>query len=172
MNNGFLKMKKKNIAVFLHIDTLLPKNFDNLILEKMIINDFCFFYLKFDDNHIALKTIEFQVNNIRNFPYGDQCFCIKYDFHLKYNMFDDLPFMEDYQYILKIPKNNRNNCINDYVITIARRYKNKDGFSFISISNNLLNNKNLIDLYHKNENIFKLEKNYYKNGLLGYYYYD
>ena len=85
-------------------------------------------------------------------------------------MFDDIPFMEDYQYILKIPMKDRKNNISENIITSARRYKNKNGFSFSSITNNVLNNKELIKLYHDNYDIFELEKKYYKNGLLGHYY--
>lgn len=172
MNAGFMKMHKNNISVFLHIDTFLPKNFDILILEKLDQTKFCYFRLKFDNNHILFRTIEYQVNYIRQFPYGDQCFCMKYDFHKNIGMFDDLPFMEDYEYILKIPLKYRTNSISKNIITSSRRYKNVNGFSFSSIGNNVLNNKKLIKLYNQKYNILELEKNYYKNGLLGFHYYE
>lgn len=170
MNHGFMNIQKNNIAIFLHVDTSLPKNYDLLILEKMKKVNFCYFQLKFDNNHPLFKVIEYQVNYIRHFPYGDQCFCVKYNFHKNIGMFDDIPFMEDYQYVLKISKKDRTNNISENIITGARRYKDKNGFSFSSIINNVLNNKNLIELYNKKYDVFELEKIYYKNGLLGYYY--
>lgn len=170
MNAGFMNIKKNNIAIFLHVDTLLPKNYDLLILEKMKKVSFCYFQLKFDNNHSLFKVIEYQVNCIRQFPYGDQCFCVKYNFHKNVGMFDDIPFMEDYQYVLKISKKYRTNSISENITTSARRYKNKNGFSFSSITNNVLNNKKLIKLYNQKYDIFELANIYYKNSLLGYYY--
>ena len=170
MNAGFMNIQKNNIAIFLHIDTLLPKNYDLLILEKMKKVNFCYFHLKFDNNHPLFKVMEYQINYFRKFPYGDQCFCVKYNFHKNVGMFDDIPFMEDYQYVLKISKKERTNNIYENIITSARRFKNKNGFSFTSIINNVLNNKKIIELYNQKYDILKLEKIYYKNGLLGYYY--
>ena len=158
MNTGFLNMKYDNIAIFLHVDTFLPKNYDLLILNKMKDVDFCYFKLKFNHKHRMFRIIENEVNNIRNFPYGDQCFCVKYNYHKKYNLFDDIPFLEDYTYILKIPKKDRKNYINSYIITSSRRYKNEKGYSYKSIFNNILNNKKIIKLYHKNYDINELEK--------------
>lgn len=166
LNIGFQHINTEIVA-FLHCDTIVPSSFDKLIIDKLKNTPFCYFKLQFDNLHLALKIICTQVNNLRNFPYGDQCFCMKSSFHRKMKLFKDLPFMEDYQYVLDLPVKYRSNAIDAYVITSARRYKNCYGFSYKSIFSNVLNNKNLIKRYHQGENINELSKIYYKNQLLG-----
>ena len=52
MNIGFNLFKDyAKISIFLHCDTLLPKNYDILIINKLNTFKFCFFKLKFDNNH-------------------------------------------------------------------------------------------------------------------------
>ena len=169
LNIGF-KSRYSDLVSFLHCDTLVPNNFDNLIIKKLEETPFCYFKLQFDNGHPALKIVCAQVNNIRNFPYGDQCFCVKADFHIKYGLFPELPFMEDYQYILNIPSEYRSAAIDSFIITSARRYKNRFGYSFKSVFKNVFNNKQLINQYHQNKNIDELSKIYYKNNLLGTHY--
>ncbi len=172
MNYGF-DLSKSNINCFLHVDTFLPHHFDILIINKLKQVDFCFFELKFDDKHILFRGIEYSVNSYRCFPYGDQCFCVNKDFHLKYGKFPDIPVMEDFAYIEKIPKENRKNVISgQHALTSARRYKSKDGFTYKSITKNVLNNKRLIKMYQNNHDIIELSKIYYKNELLGTSYYE
>jgi hypothetical protein len=172
MNYGF-DLSKSNINCFLHVDTFLPNHYDILIINKLKQVDFCFFELKFDDNHFLFRGIEYSVNSYRCFPYGDQCFCVNRNFHLKYGKFPDIPVMEDFAYIENIPKENRKNVISGHhALTSARRYKCKNGFTYKSITKNVLNNKKLIKMYQNNHDIIELSKIYYKNELLGTSYYE
>ena len=94
---------------------------------------------RYFSTHKALLIVEKSVNILRNFPYGDQSFCILSEFHIKMNLYSDIPIMEDVDYINKIPINNRYNVINDYIITSDRRFRNIDGLSYKSIVTNFNN---------------------------------
>jgi len=170
MNIGF-KSNKSRYCMFLHCDTLLPKSFDTLVISKLSNCNFCFFKLKFDNTHIALRLVEKSVNNVRNFPYGDQCFCLNSKYHIDIGMFQDISFLEDYVYIKEqIPISYRQNVIDDYIITSSRRFSSKKRLGYSSVYKNVKNNKDLINRYNSGECIDDLSKIYYKNGLNGTYY--
>ena len=64
--------------------------------------------------HPHEKTVKTIINN---------CFCVLNSYHEEIGSYKDIPFLEDYQYIEKIPINFRNNVLESYIITNARRYK-------------------------------------------------
>lgn len=170
MNIGF-KSNKSKYCMFLHCDTLLPKSFDTLVISKLSNCNFCFFKLKFDMTNLALRLVEKSVNNVRNFPYGDQCFCLNSKYHSDIGMFKDISFLEDYVYIKEqIPISYRQNVIDAYIITSSRRFFSKKGLGYSSVYKNVKNNKDLINRYNSGECIDNLSKIYYKNGLNGTYY--
>ena len=173
MNKGFLSSKSE-IVMFLHVDTKLPFNFDSMVITKLTENNFCYFYLQYDQNNLLIKLIEKTVNNIRNFPYGDQCFCVKSEYHHKIGMFPDIPFMEDYEYVEKrLKPEERSNVITTPIITSVRRYTgSKHGLTLSSVQKNMRNNRHLIQRYHAGECINRLHDIYYKNGLFGTFYYE
>ncbi len=159
MNKG-ASLASKDILLFLHADTILPKNaFDiiSTILENKNIQAGAF-DLSFDSNRFILSIIAKVASwrsRITKVPYGDQAIFIRKNIFEKIKGYENISLMEDVNLMQKLKKENLNIKISKQkVITSARKWENK-GIIYTTLRNWIL-----ISLYYCGVNPNKLTKFY------------
>ncbi len=159
MNEG-AKHASSEVLLFLHVDTVLPKNallhVKEVLKQKDVVAGA--FDLDFDTKKKSLKFIA-KVASWRSkktgLPYGDQAIFIKKDIFERVGGYENIALMEDVNLMQKLKKQKlKIQIINHKVITSPRRYE-KNGILF-----NLLKNWVLISLYLVGVNSNKLAKFY------------
>jgi rSAM/selenodomain-associated transferase 2 len=117
------------ILLFLHADTVLPANFEQLILQTLARQDIVAgaFSLGFDSQANSLACIAWGANLRSRFlhlPYGDQAlFTSRTCFHAV-GGFPEMEIMEDFVFVKRIRKKGRIAILPEKVITSARRWQN------------------------------------------------
>lgn len=114
---------------FLHADTLLNKNniqdIKNFLKNLECKNKVGYFKLSFNERSFSSKLISIWANLrtiIFKLPFGDQGLLIKRNYYLELGGHSNKVIMEDLEFIIKVPKNNRI-LLNSYVSTSFKRYK-------------------------------------------------
>lgn len=137
------KCAKGEIFLFLHADTLLPKNWDEQILNLYEKNKNLAgaFKLGIKTENLIIKAIEF-LANIRviftNTPYGDQGQFFSSKLFNNINGYDEIPLMEDIEIIKRVHRKNlKVKIIDEKIYTSDRRWK-KEGIFYTSIRNRIL----------------------------------
>ncbi|YAI82588.1 MAG: TIGR04283 family arsenosugar biosynthesis glycosyltransferase [cyanobacterium endosymbiont of Rhopalodia sterrenbergii] len=127
MNQGAL-LATGNILLFLHVDTILPQGYDELILNRFsspkIVGEA--FKLRIDTSLFSLRLIEILVNWRSQFfsiPYGNQAIFVKTSVFQKIGGFTNLPIMEDFDFIQKLNKRGKIHVLSAKVVTSARRWQ-------------------------------------------------
>ncbi len=166
MNRG-AKIAKGEVLLFLHADTILSEEISSLYQHEVIscfqevlkrdvkqvqgkvrhdrteIYDKYiggFFRLKFDDDSLSTKLVEFFANlraRLFSLPYGDQAIFVKKDVFEKIGGFKEYPFLEDIDLVLRLRKFGSLKYLPLNVIASSRRLK-KDYFLspiFVSLRN-------------------------------------
>jgi len=137
MNKG-AALAKGEILLFLHADTLLPLPPGNFLKEEFFKDHIGgFFRLKFDDNSISTKLVEFFANlrsRIFSLPYGDQAIFIKRAAFEKIGGVREYPFLEDIDLSMRIRKFGKLKYIPLKVIASSRRLKKGYPLSPIIVS--------------------------------------
>ena len=137
MNKG-ASLAKGEILLFLHADTLLPLPPGNFLKEEFFKDHIGgFFRLKFDDNSISTKLVEFFANlrsRIFSLPYGDQAIFIKRAAFEKIGGVREYPFLEDIDLSMRIRKFGKLKYIPLKVIASSRRLKKGYPLSPIIVS--------------------------------------
>ncbi|MDW3094776.1 MAG: TIGR04283 family arsenosugar biosynthesis glycosyltransferase [Gammaproteobacteria bacterium] len=116
--------------LFLHIDTLLPKDFYNQMNEYMENYYWGFFRIKLNSNKLIFKIIQFMMNyrsQLTSIATGDQAiFVRKNEFMNHIDTMIEHPIMEDI-YVSKVFKEKFGNgaIIKKPVITSVRYWQNK-----------------------------------------------
>jgi rSAM/selenodomain-associated transferase 2 len=141
MNLGAKKAQGK-ILLFLHGDTILPDDYDKVIINTVQKNNFITgaFKLKIDNQKPIFRLIETLVNwrsQYLSFPYGDQGIFIKKQVFESIKGYQDLAIMEDFELIKRIKKLGKIYIANASVITSARRWK-KVGIVKTTLINQLI----------------------------------
>ena len=116
------------ILLFLHIDSVLPENFNGHITSAMRLANWGFFYITLDSKEIVFKIISKMMNlrsGLFNIATGDQSLFVKRSLFM--NCIPEVkqhPLMEDI-YISKYMKNNfgRAHVIKERVTTSTRYWK-------------------------------------------------
>lgn len=113
---------------FLHADTSLPENFNNL-LERFITKNISwgFFPVRLDDRNLAFRVIESAINlrsRITSIGTGDQLLFIRRDAFIQIGGFQVIPIMEDIAFS-KVARRELGRAITpkQTVQTSARRWK-------------------------------------------------
>ncbi len=127
MNAGALAATG-DILLFLHADTLLPKEFDALVRQAMkqplaIAGAFA---LRIDTSLFGLRAIESGVNwrsRWLQMPYGDQAIFLKTKVFHDMGGFQTLPIMEDFELMLRLRRKGRIVIISVPVLTSGRRWQ-------------------------------------------------
>lgn len=105
MNYG-ATLAKGNIFLFLHADSVLPRNALSQIHQ--IISQGCkvgCFKMKFDSRNLLMKICGFMSNlrvRLRNIAFGDQGIFISRSYFYELGGFSEIPLMEDYQLSMDI----------------------------------------------------------------------
>ena len=116
------------IYVFLHADTILPEDAEELILSA-ISTDRCSwgsFNVRLSGYHILFRVIEFFMNlrtRITGIVTGDQTLWIGRKLFDKTHGFPDIQLMEDIAISRKLKKFNSPKLLNGTVLTSSRRWE-------------------------------------------------
>lgn len=126
MNLGAENAKGK-ILLFLHGDTLLPKNYDQIINKTINQKDFILgaFALNIDSKKAIFRLLEIMVNarsNYLSLPYGDQGIFIKKEVFEQLGKYKDIPVMEDFELVKKAQKQGKIYIAKSAVMTSSRRW--------------------------------------------------
>lgn len=141
MNLGAKKAQGK-ILLFLHGDTILPDNYDQVIINTVQKNNFIAgaFKLKIDNHKPLFRFIETLINwrsQYLSLPYGDQGIFIPKQIFDGINGYKDLAIMEDFDLIKRVKKIGKIYIVNASVITSARRWE-KVGIVKTTLINQLI----------------------------------
>ena len=155
MNKG-ASLARGEILLFLHADTIISNKVSSLchpeldsgseeMLKRIqhdkteIVDKYIggFFRLKFDDDSLSTRLVEFFANlraRLFSLPYGDQAIFIKKEIFEKLGGFREYPFLEDIDFAIRIKKYGKLKYIPLKVVASARRLKKGFSFSPILIS--------------------------------------
>ncbi len=132
MNVGASRAKGE-ILLFLHADTLLPNNYDDLIrlsLQNPQISAGAFSFAT-DHSQWKMKVIETTANwRSRNLqlPYGDQGIFLNRELFFEIGGFLDIPIMEDFEFISRLKNRGKIVTLNAAALTSPRRFAGKGVF--------------------------------------------
>ncbi len=159
MNTG-AKAAKGNILIFLHADTILPKDALQEIKQALKSAQACAFDFTFPTKNIFLKTIAYTASKrsrITRHPYGDQVQCFTKEYFNKIGQYKEIPLMEDVEIMQRIKKRKEKiYLIKDKVLTSPRRWQ-KEGMIYTTVRNWVL-----ITAYYAGVSPKKLKKFYKK----------
>lgn len=161
MNFG-ANLAQGEILLFLHADTILPNNYQQIVAatlkkKKVIVGAF---KLKIDAPKKSLRLIETIVNlrsRLLSLPYGDQAFFITKDNFVRLGGFANLPIMEDFDFIQRAKHQGKIMIAQAEVITSARRWQK------LGVIKTTLINQLIIIGYYLKISPLKL-KNFYRNS--------
>lgn len=129
MNMGAM-VASGEILLFLHGDTRLPTNFEQMIRKTLAKPGIVAgaFALQINSPHWGLRFVEFGVKwrcNLLQMPYGDQAIFMTKDVFEKVGNFPEIPIMEDFEMIRKLKHLGKIYLLSTPVITSPRRWLKK-----------------------------------------------
>lgn len=129
MNKG-AKSSTGEILIFLHADTFIPDDADQIILESISRTGRCwgYFKVKLTGRHPLLRVVEFLMNFRSRFTRiatGDQTIFLKRELFEAIGGFPEIDLMEDIAICKTLKKYGPPLYINRPVITSSRRWEEK-----------------------------------------------
>jgi len=135
LNAGAAKAKGR-ILLFLHADTLLPKNYTDKI--RQLLEDPAVvagaFRFKLDGEKASLRVVEWGTNIRSSFfhwPYGDQGLFMEKRIFNQLGGFAPMPIMEDWDLVRRLRQRGQVVTRPEPVITSSRRWKSLGAFRTI-----------------------------------------
>lgn len=127
MNQGAL-MATGDILLFLHADTILPKDYQSIIVELLSNANYVAgaFQLKIDSDRFSLRLVETLVNwrsRFLSLPYGDQGIFLRASVFHEMGGFANLAIMEDFELVQRLRKQGNIAIAAAYVVTSSRRWQ-------------------------------------------------
>ena len=125
--NHAAKSVNSRVLLFLHADTRLPKQADQLILAS-VNNAWGRFDVRLDDDGWMYRMIAFFMNvrsRLTSICTGDQAIFVTTDLFRQLNGFPQQPLMEDIEFSKQAKKHYPPVNLNAKVITSARRWQKK-----------------------------------------------
>lgn len=127
MNAGAAIAQGKSL-LFLHSDTQLPSNYQKLIAETLSQPQVIAgaFELAIDSTIKSLRLVEIMVKIRSRFcslPYGDQAIFITKKTFIAVGGFEQLPIMEDFEFIQRLKRQGKIAIAPASVITSSRRWQ-------------------------------------------------
>jgi rSAM/selenodomain-associated transferase 2 len=161
MNAG-ANLAQSEILLFLHADTQLPPNFINLVTKTLQQHQTIAgaFELVIDGSSRSLRWIEVLVrmrSHILSLPYGDQGIFVSKQVFIEAGGFNDLPIMEDFEFISRIKRMGKIAIAPAAVITSDRRWQK------LGVWQTTLINQLMIAGYHLGISPIKLSQ-FYRRG--------
>lgn len=132
MNEG-AKRAEGDILLFLHADTLLPKDGFSMIrsvLENERVSAGTFF-LGIDHPSITFRLIEWGANlrsGLTKIPYGDQTLFLRKEVFEAVGGFAEIPLMEDIEIAKRLKKEGEIIFVKEPVLTSPRRWLKEGAF--------------------------------------------
>lgn len=128
LNEG-VKQSTGRYLLFLHADTLIPRNYSDLILSALknpstVAGAFRF---KTDASSLGMRIVEWGTNfrsAILKWPYGDQGLFMERRVFDEIGGFPATPIMEDFELIRRLRRRGPIITLADEAITSARRWQN------------------------------------------------
>ena len=142
MNAG-TSIAKGEILIFLHADTVLPRNALRKIDSAMAQGQYVggAFELGIDSHKIAFKLLARWASlrcRLTGIPYGDQAIFIKRGYFNSLGGYKDIPVMEDVELMRRIKRKGDKICIvPEQVKTSPRRWE-EEGFVYVNARNAFL----------------------------------
>jgi len=129
MNAG-AGVAKGDILLFLHADTILPKNSTQLVINGLSTTHLCWgrFDVRLDGRHWMLRIIEKSMNlrsRLTGIATGDQAIFVKRNIFMQAGRIPDIPLMEDIQLSKKLKAFSRPLCLRENVTTSSRRWEQR-----------------------------------------------
>jgi rSAM/selenodomain-associated transferase 2 len=126
MNAGAM-VASGEILLFLHADTRLPTNFDEMIRTTLAKPGIVAgaFALQINSPHWGLRLVEFGVkwrSHLWQMPYGDQAIFLTKDVFQQVGNFPQMPIMEDFELMRKLKSMGKIYLLPTPVITSPRRW--------------------------------------------------
>ena len=126
MNAG-AKAAAGEILMFLHADTLLPKDFSDQILTTLNQKGIAAgaFRLNINSNAAGIRIIERMANlrsRLLRLPYGDQALFMKKSLFEAIGGFPDMPIMEDFILVRRLKRKGKIVIVPSAVVTSPRRW--------------------------------------------------
>jgi rSAM/selenodomain-associated transferase 2 len=127
MNAGALRAGG-DVLLFLHADTQLPDQAEELILQGLAESGRAWgrFDVMIDGSHLMLKVVAWFMNRrsrLTGIATGDQAMFIRRDVFLQSGGFPDIPLMEDIAYSRALKTISTPLCLRERVITSGRRWE-------------------------------------------------
>jgi hypothetical protein len=141
MNAG-ARVASGDILLFLHGDTLLPKQFDRLIRQCLSQPGVVAgaFELKINGAGWGLRLLEWGIkgrSHLLQMPYGDQAIFLKASVFQEIGGFPDLPIMEDFELVSRLKRLGKVAIAPAPVLTSGRRWQ-KLGVWQTTVTNQLI----------------------------------
>lgn len=126
MNHG-AEAATADTLLFLHADTLLPKDYIQLIERTLSDDNIALgaFSLDFGSEHRQMKPVAWGANlrsKYLNLPYGDQALFLKASTFHATGGFPQIAIMEDYAFVKNVKNYGRIETIEKCVVTSPRRW--------------------------------------------------
>lgn len=119
---------KGSVFLFLHADTLLPKDYVTQVFETLMDRRVALgaFRFKADLDRPLMRVIEFTTNlraRILRLPYGDQALFMRKPLFLAAGGFPEMPIAEDLFFVRLVSKQGRIAIAPAHAVTSSRRWK-------------------------------------------------
>lgn len=162
MNAG-ASVARGSILIFLHADTVLPKDaFEDIAAALNLHNyDAGAFDLGIDSGRFMFRVIEKMVSfrsRLLRMPYGDQVIFVKKETFKKLGGFKDIAIMEDVDFIRRLKRTGYRMCVLPQKVLTSPRKWEREGIIYCTLRNWLL-----ISLYLAGVSPDILVKMYYKH---------
>lgn len=125
--NAAAKLAEHDVLWFLHADTLVPDNADELILD-CFINEHIWgrFNVRLSSHKFRFRIIETFINLrscLSGIATGDQGIFVNKNIFQQLNGYQNIPLMEDIHLSKRLKKISRPSCISTTIITSSRRWE-------------------------------------------------
>ena len=125
MNEG-AQQASGDVLLFLHADTALPENSDELISSALTTKSWGRFDVRLSGRQWLLRVVEFMMNwrsRLSGIATGDQAIFVRRELFEQIDGYADIPLMEDIDFSKRLKQHSRPACISTPLLTSSRRWE-------------------------------------------------